>query len=100
MDYSEFDALPSKTDEISISEKPSHDGIRDMPSLEKAGEIISARITEIGRTPSEIADRSGVSESIVTDMAERGIVPLEAALRVFATLGVKPYRVPPEYLEA
>ena len=68
MDYSEFDALPSKTDEISISEEPSHDGIRDMPSLEKAGEIISARITEIGRTPSEIADRSGVSESIVTDM--------------------------------
>ena len=39
MDYSEFDALPSKTDEISISEEPSHDGIRDMPSLEKAGEI-------------------------------------------------------------
>ena len=66
MDYSEFDALPSKTDEISISEEPSHAGIRDMPSLEKAGEIISARITEIGRTPSEIADRSGVSESIVT----------------------------------
>ena len=32
MDYSEFDALPSKTDEISISEEPSHDGIRDMPS--------------------------------------------------------------------
>ena len=91
MDYSEFDALPSKTDEISISEEPSHDGIRDMPSLEKAGEIISARI---------IADRSGVSESIVTDMAECGIVPLEAALRVFATLGVKPDRVPPEYLEA
>lgn len=51
MDYSEFDALPSKTDEISISEEPSHAGIRDMPSLEKAGEIISARITEIGRTP-------------------------------------------------
>lgn len=100
MNYSEFDALPSKTDEISISEEPSHGGIRDMPSLERAGEIISARIGEIGRTPSEIADRSGVSESIVTDMAECGIVPLEAALRVFATLGVKPDRVPPEYLEA
>ena len=31
MDYSEFDALPSKTDEISISEEPSHDGIRFDP---------------------------------------------------------------------
>ena len=30
MDYSEFDALPSKTDEISISEEPSHDGIRGL----------------------------------------------------------------------
>jgi len=61
MDYSEFDALPLETDMVSISQDPSHDGIRDMPSLEKAGEIVSARIGEIGRTPLEIADRSGVS---------------------------------------
>lgn len=42
MDYSEFDALPLETDMVSISKDPSHDGIRDMSSLEKAGEIVSA----------------------------------------------------------
>lgn len=48
IDYSEFDALPLETDMVSISKDPSHDGIRDMSSLEKAGEIVSARIGRLG----------------------------------------------------
>lgn len=48
MDYSEFDALPLETDMVSISKDPSHDGICDMSSLEKSGEIVSARIGRLG----------------------------------------------------
>lgn len=99
MDYREFDALPLKGDDINVINKPLHDGIRDMPSLSDVGVIVSSRLEETGRTIREIADCSGTTETIVNNMTGGKPVPLEPAMRVFDAIGVKPERVPVEYLE-
>lgn len=99
MDYSEFDSLPLNAGRVTIVDSPLHDGIRDLPTLGKVAEIVSARMGEIGRDADEVAGRSGVNGMTVRNMLGGTPVPLEDAMHVFDTLGVKPLRVPCEYLE-
>ena len=99
MDFTKFDALPAEGVgyRIRLGEY-SHAGIKDMPTLADTAAIVSGRLREDSLDPARIARYAGVGENVILLMGEGRPVPIAQAMRVFETLGVKPVRVPPEYM--
>ncbi|TPF85857.1 hypothetical protein BW13_08520 [Bifidobacterium sp. UTCIF-37] len=100
MDFSEFDALPLRDEHVIVLDEPYHGGIRDMPRLEDVSRIVGGCLNETGWSAMKVADRACVPDTVVKNMAGGHPVPLAEAMRVFDVVGVKPVRVPAEYLEA
>ena len=69
-----------------------------MPTLADTAAIVSGRLREDSLDPARIARYAGVGENVILLMGEGRPVPIAQAMRVFETLGVKPVRVPPEYM--
>lgn len=100
MDYSDFDRLPRRTPMLTILDQPSFEGIRDMPTLDRVEHVTRGRLEELRQDEAAVARRSGVDPRIIHSMTHGTPVPIADALRVFETIGIKPERVPAEYLEA
>ena len=100
MDFSDFDRLPKRTPTLIILDQPTWAGIHDMPTLEQVRRTVSGRLEEIGRSMDDIAMLAGVGRTTIPHMLAGIPVPIADAMRVLDVLGIKPERLPAEYLEA